>query len=203
MSGPAALPSWTPRIALALCALLVPVQAWSHSAPGMHVDALQGFAHAFAGQDHLLVMVGVGFFAAGLGARARWALPTTFLIAMALSALATLSGVLGGHPAEHLLALSVLAIGVPIALALKPALPTAMALVAVCAALHGQAHAAELPAAAGVAPYLVGLLLATALLHASGALAAIGLDRIRVAGYSPTRSVGAAMVLAGLVLACA
>ncbi|HWS26683.1 MAG TPA: HupE/UreJ family protein, partial [Xanthomonadales bacterium] len=137
------------------------------------------------------------------GGRARWALPTTFVAAMALAAMAAMSGLVGGNPAEHLIALSAVLIGVPLALALKPGLRSAMALVALCASVHGHAHGVELPAAANAASFVSGFVLSTALLHATGALAGIGLNRVNFAGFTLTRSVGAGMVLAGLALAFA
>jgi urease accessory protein len=156
--------------------------------------------HPVAGLDHLLVMIGVGLFAATLGGRARWLLPATFVSAMALAAVAAMSGLIGGSPAEHLIAFSVMAIGLPVALALKPTLPSAMALVALCAAVHGHAHGVELPQASGATAFLVGFVLSTALLHATGAIAGMALNRVSVAGYSLTRGAGAAMTLAGVVL---
>ncbi len=184
---------------LALSAM--PSQAWAHSGPGLHFDIAQGLSHPFAGLDHLLVMIGVGLFAATLGGRARWQLPTTFVAVMALAATAVMTGLVGGSPAEHLLALSLLVIGLPIALALKPSLPSALALVAVCAAVHGHAHAVELPATAMAAPYhLAGMLLSTALLHAVGACAGLALGSRSAAGRVLTRGAGAAMAVVGMVL---
>lgn len=203
MSAAAAAPMRASRVGLALLVAIAPAQALAHSGPGTHVDFFQGLAHPVSGLDHLLVMVGVGLFAATLGGRARWALPTTFVTLMALAAMAAMSGLIGGAPAEHLIALSVIVIGVPIALALKPNLPSAMALVALCACVHGQAHGAELPAAAHASTFLLGFLLSTALLHATGAMAGIGLNRVSFAGFALTRGVGAAMTAAGLVLAFA
>jgi urease accessory protein len=127
-------------------------------------------------------------------------LPTTFVAVMALAAAAVMAGLVGGSPAEHLLALSLLVIGLPIALALKPSLPSALALVAVCAAVHGHAHAVELPAAAMAAPYLAGMLLSTALLHAVGAFAGLALGSRSAAGRVLTRGAGAAMAVVGMLL---
>lgn len=203
MSGTHASAFSATRFGLALLAAVMPAQALAHSGPGAHVDFFQGLLHPVSGLDHLLVMVGVGLFAATLGGRARWALPTTFVAVMALAAMAATSGLIGGAPAEHLIALSVIVIGVPIALALKPGLSSAMTLVALCAAVHGHAHGAELPAAASATSFVLGFVLSTALLHATGALAGIGLNRVSFAGFALTRSVGVAMVVAGLVLAWA
>jgi urease accessory protein len=183
---------------LALTAL--PLQAWAHSGPGLHFDIASGLSHPFAGMDHLLVMVGVGLFAATLGGRARWQLPATFVAVMSLTAMAAMSGLVGGSPAEHLLALSVMAIGLPIALALKLSRTSALALVAVCAALHGHAHGVEIPTATLAAPYLAGLVLSTALLHAVGAFAGLALGSRSATGQVLIRGAGAAMAVAGMVL---
>lgn len=202
MSGTAIKPILASRIGLGLLSI-IPAQAFAHSGPGAHIGFLQGLLHPVSGVDHVLVMAGVGLFAATLGARARWALPATFVTVMALAAAAAMAGLIGGAPAEHLIALSVIVIGVPIALASKPGLPSAMALVALCAAVHGHAHGVELPAAASASAFLPGLVISTALLHATGALAGMGLNRLSFAGHALARGVGAVMVLAGLGLACA
>lgn len=203
MSGSGASTSSTLRIGLLLAATMAPLQAWAHTDPGAHSGFLQGLSHVVGGLDHLLVMVGVGLFAATLGGRARWALPATFVAVMALTAVAAMSGIVGGSPAEHLIALSVTLVGLPIALALKPSMGMALTLVAVCAAIHGQAHGAELPAATQATGYLIGLMLSTALLHAGGAFAGIALHRMSAAGLTLTRTAGAAMTAAGLVFAFA
>ncbi len=199
MSRSTASPTLMFRTGL-LAATALPLPAWAHSGTGLHFDVAEGLSHPLLGLDHLLVMVGVGLFAATLGGRARWQLPSTFVAVMALAASAAIAGPLAGSPSEHLLALSVVAIGMPIALALKPSLPAALALVAVCAALHGHAHGVELPAAAQAMPYLVGMMLSTALLHAAGALVGLALGRWSTTGLLVTRGAGAAMVVAGLAL---
>jgi urease accessory protein len=199
MSRFARVPNLPFRTALLALAAL-PLQAVAHSGPGLHFDIVQGLSHPFVGLDHLLVMIGVGLFAATLGRRARWQVPTTFVAVMALAAVAAMTGLVGGSPAEHLLALSLLVIGVPIAMALKPSLPSALALVAVCAAVHGHAHAVELPATTMATPYLAGMLLSTALLHAVGALAGLALGGRSAVGRVLTRSAGAAMAVVGMVL---
>jgi len=203
MSGPGSTRLSAPRIGLAFLATLVPVSALAHSGAGVHLDFIHGLQHPLVGLDHLLVMLGVGFFAATLGQRARWVLPMTFVTTMALTAFAAMIGALGGAPAEHWIALSVIAIGVPIALALQPGLPWAMALVALCAGVHGHAHGVELPVAADASVFMLGLVLSTALVHATGALAGLGLNRISCAGVTLTRGAGAAIALAGLGLSLA
>lgn len=183
------------RLAASLAATLTtPVLA--HTGPGTHDTMLEGLMHPMAGFDHLLVMLGVGVLAMAIGGRARWALPATFVGVMALSAIVALAGYAGSVAAEHLLALSVLLVGAPLAWSARLPLSSAIALVAVCAAVHGQAHGVE---AAGQAS-LAGMLLATALLHAAGAGIGASLARLVPARFQANRVLGAAMVLAGLAL---
>lgn len=183
-----------------LLTLLVSGSAYAHGG-GDHVHSLAaGLWHPLSGVDHLLAMVGVGVLAATLSGRARWQLPLTFVAAMTLTAVAAMTGLIGGVPAEHLIALTVVLIGVPLALALKPAKLGLMALVAVCGALHGHAHGVELPTTAGALPYVLGFVASTALLHAAGALVGLAIGRIAVGGIALTRYAGALLAVSGLVL---
>lgn len=181
------------KIAAALAATL-PTHAWAHTGPGTHDGMVAGLMHPVSGLDHLLVMLGVGVLAMAIGGRARWALPATFAGMMALAAIVSMAGYAGSVAAEHLLALSVLAIGAPLALSARLSLTSAIALVAVCAAVHGQAHGVE---AAGTAS-VVGMLLATALLHAAGAGIGASLARLVPARFQANRVLGMAIMLAGL-----
>lgn len=193
MPRPATVPMM--RLAIALAAIL-PLPAFAHTGPGTHGSVVDGLMHPVAGFDHLLVMLGVGVLAMAIGGRARWALPATFVGVMALSAVVALAGYAGSVAAEHLLALSVLLVGAPLAWSARLPLSSAIALVAVCAAVHGQAHGVE---AAGQAS-LAGMLLATALLHAAGAGIGASLARLVPARFQANRVLGVAMVLAGLAL---
>jgi urease accessory protein len=188
------------RVATLLALLLVPAPVWAHPGHGAHADFVQGLLHPASGIDHVLVMLGVGLFAALLGGKALWRLPLAFLAAMALSATAAawqypLPGIEMAIAATVLLMGLLLARGKPVSLAL------AMPLVAVFACVHGQAHGAEIPAnAAGIA-YGAGFLVATAVLHAAGALGGLALARIgQSRSLAFTRLVGAGMSAAGVVL---
>jgi urease accessory protein len=149
-----------------LCTVLgSPAEA--HLLNASHAGAAQGFAHPFSGLDHILAMVAVGLWAAQIGRRALWVLPLAFPLAMAAGGLLGLSGVaLPGI--ETGIAASVALLGLLIALAAKPQLPTAIGLVALFALFHGHAHGAELPAAASPLLYGLGFVTATAVLHLIG-----------------------------------
>lgn len=131
-----------------------------------------GLLHPLGGADHLLAMLAVGLWsAAALPAGRRAAGPLAFLLALGWGTLAGLQGV-GGPVIEAGIAASLpLMAGLMLARRLPAAL--GLALVAVAGMLHGLAHGAEAPAAAGMTGYAVGLLVTSALLHAVG----LGLGR--------------------------
>lgn len=163
-----------------------------------------GFAHPFGGLDHLLAMVAVGVWStlqAAPDAQQRisryvWLWPTVFVVTMLLGALAGLDGI---HiPAvESSIALSVLALGLLIALRRRLPIGIGALVVAAFAVVHGHAHGGELPDGASVWLYLTGMACATLLLHVSGVLAGMQL-RWRNAWF--VRGLGAAVAGAGVVL---
>ncbi|HUF80285.1 MAG TPA: HupE/UreJ family protein [Burkholderiales bacterium] len=129
-----------------------------------------GFAHPFLGLDHLLAMVAVGVWAAQQGGRYLLLLPSTFVAAMAAGAVAAAYGA-GLPQVGGLLALSVLALGILVALAVKTSWHWPVALVALIAMVHGHAHGAEMPELSSPGLYFAGFLAATAALHALGTAA--------------------------------
>jgi urease accessory protein len=162
----------TLRFSIVLAAGLAAGPARAHTGATAAFSLESGFLHPFLGVDHLLAMLAVGLFAAQLGGRAVWQVPLAFVAAMGLGAAAAGAGwVLPG--VELGVAWSVVAIAAPVVFALGMPKAAAMALVAVFAAFHGQAHAAELPVGAAMAPYALGFLSATALIHAAGLAAGL------------------------------
>ena len=146
--------------------LAVPTVALTH--PGHAESSLMaGLTHPLFGLDHLLAMLAVGLWAAQQQGAARWALPLTFVTSMVIG------GMLGfGRFSVPLLETgitgSLVALGLLVALALRPALPVAVGLVALFAAAHGIAHGLEAPAQGVQAAYSLGFVAATAALHAAG-----------------------------------
>jgi urease accessory protein len=153
-----------PLYALALfCA---PALAFAH--PG-HADSglAAGLIHPLAGLDHLLAMLAVGLWASQQQGTARWALPATFVLSLLAGGLLGFSGV--GMPLlETGIAGSVLALGLLVALAVRPPLLLAGTVTALFALAHGLAHGLELPAQASPVGYAAGFVAATAALHAAG-----------------------------------
>lgn len=160
-----------------------------------------GFFHPLEGIDHILAMVAVGLFAANLGGRALWLVPSAFVGTMIIG------GLLGyyGWPlpmVEGGIGLSVVAMSLAIALGVRLPTIAAMALVGLFALFHGHAHGSE-GAGLGIAflPYAAGFVAATGLLHVSGIALGFGLDRL---GSAPSillkRVAGSAGAIAGVSL---
>ncbi len=150
-----------------------------------------GFVHPFGGLDHVLAMFAVGLWAARLGGRATWAVPTAFVVAMAAGAVAAVVG-LALPPVEVGVAGSLLVLGAVIALDARLSLASALPLVAGLAVFHGFAHGA---AATGAA-YGLGFVAATAALQGCGL--ACGFLANRLAAVRPVQAGGGALALAGL-----
>lgn len=177
-------------------AVLLPGVALAHTGVGVAGGLVSGFTHPILGFDHLIAMVAVGLWGAFLGQPAIWLLPVVFPVVMAFGGLAGVLGVpLPGVEAG--IALSALALGAMVALALRPPLWVAAVLVGAFAIFHGHAHGTELPAAASPLAYGVGFVIATGLLHLSGI--ALGLLARWPAGLGAVRVGGGLIACAGLV----
>lgn len=159
-------------------------------------DFAGGFTHPVFGADHLLAMIAVGMWAAQLGGRARWMLPATFVGVMSLGAALGFQGV-APSGAEQMIAASLLAFGLMIAMAKRIPLSAGLGITAVFAAFHGFTHGAEIPASSAALSYGFGFVAATALLHAAG----LALGKL-AAGRSSwfAKSAGAAVAAIGAVL---
>ena len=150
---------------LAVSTLASPAMAHTFGAWGAGFP--QGFLHPMLGLDHILAMVGVGFWAGQLGGRAMWLVPLSFVTAMILGGALGLTGF--NLPAvEFGIGGSIVLLGMLIALRTRLPIRYSMGSVAVFAIFHGFAHGAEAPEAADPMMYCVGFITATALLHAIG-----------------------------------
>ena len=152
-------------LALSILLAFVALPALAH--PG-HVD--EGFLHPLTGLDHLLGMVGVGLWAALLGARkpsAIFLLPMAFVVMMACGAVAGFAGMKLPIAEAGILA-SVFLMGGLVLVAVRVAAPAAMGVVAMFAIFHGYVHAFE-ASTADTGEYMLGFLAATALLLGIGA----------------------------------
>ncbi|MCC5951865.1 MAG: HupE/UreJ family protein [Acidimicrobiia bacterium] len=164
--------------------------AHPHHAPATSTGLGEGFLHPIVGWDHLLAMVAVGVVAATASdRRVAWATPAAFVSAMVVGGLVGLgTGAAAG--VEVLIAVSLLALGGLVAFGSRRTVWYLPTIAAVFGAVHGHAHGAELPAGALPFGYVVGFVVATALLHAAGAAGAMAL-----------RNIGAARLVAGGLVA--
>ena len=173
--------------------LLAAAPAYAHTGAHAVFSFSSGFLHPLGGIDHLLAMFAVGLLAAQLGGRALWLVPAAFVTVMLAGAVLGYAGVhLPG--VEHVIALSLLAIALPAAFALKMPASLAMIYVAVFAMFHGHAHGNELPEGGEFLTYVAGFAIATAIIHAAGigfAFAAKGVS---------ARVAAAAVGMAGIAL---
>lgn len=188
-------------LAAALLAL-VAAPAWAHTGVGPVHGALHGFAHPLGGWDHLLAMVAVGLWAAQRTGKAVWLIPAGFVLGMVGGGMLGMGGV--AMPAvEAGIVFSVMLLGALVAAAIRPPLVASVLLVAFFGMLHGHAHGAEMPAAVSGISYALGFVAATALLHASGVFAALGLRRLasQPTSLRAVRLVGSAIAAAGVLLA--
>ena len=174
--------------------------AFAHPGHGDAAGFTHGFLHPLGGLDHVLAMVAVGLFAAHLGGRALWAVPAAFVAAMALGGTLGMAG--AALPfVETGIAVSVIVLGVAVALRVSVPTLVAMGLVGFFAVFHGYAHGAEMPADGSGASYAAGFLAATALLHAAGIALGIAVARLgEIAGRRTVQLAGGAMALAGVAI---
>lgn len=169
--------------------------ALAHSGTGLSGGVVSGLLHPVTGPDHLLAMVAVGLWGAFLGRPLLVALPVIFPSVMALG------GVLGmaNVPLPNVelgIALSVVVLGLAIALAFRAPVWLACLVVAAFAIFHGYAHGQELPSAADPLGYSLGFVLATGALHLIGI--ALGLLNRAPWGRVGTRALGGAIAACGV-----
>jgi urease accessory protein len=179
---------------LAVAATPALAHTGTHSVSGFAA----GFLHPLGGFDHMLAMLGVGLFAALLGRGALVVVPASFVLMMMAGGAIGMAGF--QIPAvEMSIAASVVAVGAVVALGWPWSASAAAMLVGFFAIFHGYAHGTEIPTGADALPYILGFALASAALHSVGVV----LSRMALLSRKATRSLGAAITVAGLVLALA
>jgi len=161
---------------------------------------VHGITHPISGIDHILAMIAVGLYAAHLGSRALWLVPLSFVSMMIVGGAFGMAGV--DLPFVEIgIGLSVVVLG--LAVAWSSHIPTAgaMALVGFFAIFHGYAHGAEMPESVSGLAYGVGLVLATAMLHACGIGLGLSVGRLSMTyGNRILQVMGSAMALAGIAI---
>lgn len=126
---------------------------------------VNGALHPLLGLDHVVAMLAIGLWAAALGGKAIWKIPAVFVATMIGGfMLATAGYALPG--VEPGIAASVLVFGLLIAAAARLPFTASLALAAVFAIFHGQAHGAE--ASGNAVVFGLGFVATTVLLHIAG-----------------------------------
>lgn len=183
-------------VLLSLSAIILASPALAHTGHDVAFALRDGLLHPLHGLDHLLAMVAVGLLAWQMGGAARWTLPLTFVTVMAAGAVLAANGVaISG--AELAIVASVVVLGAAIAVQARAPLVLSAAVVGAFAFMHGYAHGAEIPAAAGFASYAAGFVAATSVLHIAG----LGIGMVLTRSPVALRMLGALIALAGLGLA--
>jgi urease accessory protein len=190
-----------PQRNLAIRALLVSLiclvagPANAHTGTGLAGGFSMGFAHPLTGFDHLLAMISVGLWGAILGRPLIYALPIVFPGAMVVGAVLGMFAI-PVPSIESGIALSVMVLGICIALSVRAPVWAAAIIVGTFALFHGYAHGRELPSAADPLGYSAGFVLATGLLHLSGIC--VGFVNERPGGVAVTRGIGGLIGAAGV-----
>ncbi len=196
------------RLALGATLSLAAVSAFAHpghDAATVSASLWAGLLHPFTGADHLLAMAAVGVWSA-LGARSAadtLRLPLAFVTLMLVGAAPGLAG-LALPAVEPMIAVSLLVVGVLVAIRAKLPAWAGMAIVGGFAVFHGYAHGAELPGTAAALPavlaYVGGFAVATMTLHLLGIVAGTYL-RHRAGWLARVAGAGVALYGAGLLVA--
>lgn len=186
-------------VALLAAGVLAPAMAGpalAHTGVGAVHGFQAGLLHPLLGADHVLAMVAVGLWAGLVGGRARLAYPLAFVAMMVVAGLWGMSG--AALPGVEIgIAVSVIVLGLAIALKATPPLAAGTAACAIFAIFHGHAHGAELPDGAGAFSYAAGFVLATVALHGAGLAVAGALSQ-----RAPllARVAGGGLALAGVAI---
>lgn len=180
---------------LLLAAAAMPAHA--HVGVGTTSSFAAGFMHPLSGIDHMTVMIAVGLWAALKGGKAIWAWPAAFVGVMLVG------GALGMLQmplpfVEPGILASVVVLGLLVALAADLPVSAGVAIIGLFALFHGHAHGTEVPENTGGLEYMAGFAAATALLHATGIAAGLGLG-MRFRGLARAAGAACAAVGVGLV----
>jgi urease accessory protein len=145
-----------------------------------------GLTHPLSGLDHILAMAAVGVWSVLAGGRALWVWPLAFVVTMLAGFAAATAGLaLPGVPA--VIPVSIIVLGLALALAVKAPVWLGAAVVGLFAFFHGHVHGTEATGGSHGA-YAAGFVVATAGLHAAGiglgfiARGSIGTVALRVCG---------------------
>ncbi len=147
----------------------------AHTFTGM-IGFYDGLSHPVLGIDHFLAMISVGIVSAQIGGRAIWTVPSIFVIMMIIGGIAGMVvEVFLLNIADLLIVfiefgitLSVILLGLTIAVAKKLSINLIIFFVCIFGLCHGTAHGMEMPWAANPILFALGFASGTATLHLFG-----------------------------------
>ena len=162
----------------------------AHTFTGM-VGFYDGISHPVLGIDHFLAMVSVGIVSAQIGGRAIWTVPSTFVLMMLIGGIIGISAeIIKGLDDQAIslseagtfnyfadsiyffielgIILSVILLGLAIAIEKKLSVFFTMIFVGIFGFCHGTAHGLEMPWASNPILFALGFSSGTATLHLFG-----------------------------------
>jgi len=157
-----------------------------------------GFFHPVLGFDHLLAMVAVGIVSTLLGGRAIYIVPLSFVVVMFIGSVFGFSNITFFND-ELGIAISVILLGLAIAMDRKIPLVVAMVFVSFFAFFHGHAHGLEIPSMSSVYKYASGFIVATIGLHVSGVIIGLVGEKFKH-GRHVLRHIGSAIMGIGIYI---
>jgi urease accessory protein len=179
--------------------LAATLPAVAHPGHGPMTGFLTGAYHPLSGADHLLAMVAVGLWAGLCDGPRQWVWPAAFVSSMVAGGALGMSGLVTAS-VEPAILLSVLVLGLAIALGVRAPLAVGGGLIALFGFAHGFAHGTEMPHSASGLDFAFGFTLTTAVLHSAGVTAAVGMRRMHLDNITRLAGVGIAMAGVGLML---
>lgn len=189
---------WQYLVGAIAITLLIPSVANAHTGVGDPNGFWHGLAHPISGLDHILAMVAVGLWAAQMGGKALWIVPSAFVIAMAGSSVLGSFGLPLPVIEQGILA-SDFILGFLILFAARLPLAVSIGIVSILAIFHGYAHGAEMPEAASGLTYGIGFIISTAALHLAGIGMGLGIDRYQPKLQELLFRIGGGAVVIGAV----
>ena len=161
-----------------------------------HVSSFaSGLIHPLHGADHLVAMLAVGVWGAIAGGRAIRVWPMAFVATMLVGFATAVSGIAVPF-VEPAIWLSVVVLGLLVALAVNAPVWCGAAIIGLLAFFHGHVHGTE-AATSSLLAYASGLAIATGALHTAG----IGLCRVGSSsmGRVALRTMGAVAAFGGIL----
>ena len=159
------------RLFLFITILSIIKPLYAHTFTGMN-GFYDGLSHPVLGLDHFLAMVCVGVVSSQIGGRAIWTVPSVFVMFMIIGGAAGLFIEILAYTLSQTIEwgiiLSVIFLGLSIAIEKKLPVNIIMITVAFFGSFHGLAHGIEMPWAVNPLLFALGFSSGTAALHLFG-----------------------------------